>query len=452
MRASEIIPAHNEVWFLPLGGTGEIGMNMNLYGYMGQWLMVDCGVMFDKSRLQADGNSRVVSADPDFIASQRQRLAGLVITHAHEDHVGAVPYLWLQLQCPVYTTPFTAEVLRRKLVEAGLIDKVPLIEVDVHAPLQIGNFEVSWLALTHSIPEPYALLLRAGKTSILHTADWKIDHDPVLGKPFDASLFQALAGRNITAMVCDSTNALVPGHSISEGQCYAGLLALIRQAKGRVIVACFGSNVARVLTLARIAERTGRYMAMYGRSMRNMVGIARRTGYWPADVRIADGRHLGYLPRHEVLGVATGSQGESRAALKRMAMGTFKDLELEAGDTVIFSAKVIPGNEEAVTKLIKRLRERQVTVIEAADAELPIHASGHPGQDELKQLYQWVQPRAAIPVHGTAEHIAANARIAREVGVPSQLIGENGDLYLLAPQIGIKRKAVKVARMDHDRG
>ena len=448
---ANLTPGPKDVWFLPLGGTGEIGMNMNLYGHNGQWLMVDCGVMFDKANLQADGSNSVVSADPHFIALRRQRLVGLVITHAHEDHVGAVPYLWRELQCPVYTTPFTAEILRRKLSEFGLIDSVPIIVVDSGDRQQIGHFEIEWLAITHSLPEPHALLLGAGNTQIFHTADWKLDPDPVLGKPFDAKPFQQLASRKVTAMVCDSTNAVVPGHSISEGQCFTGLMDLVRQAQGRVIVACFGSNVARLITLARIADRTGRYMALYGRSLRNMVSAARRTDHWPTDARVADGRHLGYLPRDEVLGVATGSQGEPRAALKRMAMGNFRDLELDPGDTVIFSSKVIPGNEEAVASLIEQLRQREVTVIEAADAELPIHASGHPCQDELKQLYGWVQPKVAIPVHGTPVHINANAAIARQIGIPTQILGENGDLYRLAPQVGIQRKAVKVGRLVHDR-
>ncbi|MDJ0834603.1 MAG: ribonuclease J [Gammaproteobacteria bacterium] len=448
---SDLTPGSKDVWFLPLGGTGEIGMNMNLYGHHGQWLMVDCGVMFDKTNLQADGSNSVVSADPHFIAMRRQRLVGMVITHAHEDHVGAVPYLWRELKCPVYTTPFTAEILRRKLAEFDLLDSVPIIEVASGDRQQIGHFEIEWLAITHSLPEPHALLLSAGDTRIFHTADWKLDPDPVLGQAFDARPFQQLASRKVNAMVCDSTNAVVPGHSISEGQCFDGLLHLVRQAKGRVIVACFGSNVARLITLARIADHTGRYMALYGRSLRNMVSAARRTNHWPSDARVADGRHLGYLPRAEVLGVATGSQGEARAALKRMAMGDFRDLDLDPGDTVIFSSKVIPGNEDAVASLIAQLRQREVTVIEAADSELPIHASGHPCQDELRQLYGWVQPQVAIPVHGTPDHIDANAAIAREVGVTKQILGQNGDLFRLAPQVGIKRKAVKVGRLLHDR-
>ncbi len=448
---ADLTPGPSDFWFLPLGGTGEIGMNLNLYGHHGQWLMVDCGVMFDKEHPQADGNSSVVSADPHFIALRRQRLVGLVITHAHEDHVGAVPYLWRELKCPVYTTPFTAEILRRKLVEFDLLDEVPIIEVETGERHQVGQFEIEWLAITHSLPEPHALVLRAGKSTVFHTADWKLDPDPILGKAFDPQPFKRLADENITAMVCDSTNAVVPGHSVSEGHCFDGLLALVKRCEGRVIVGCFGSNVARLITLARIAERTGRYMALYGRSLRNMVSAARRTGHWPDNLKVADGRHLGYLPRHEVLAVATGSQGEPKAALKRMAMDSYRDLELDQGDTVIFSAKVIPGNEEAVSSLISQLRAREVTVIEAADSEIPIHASGHPCQEELKQLYGWVKPRIAIPVHGTPEHINANASIARELGIGKQLCGVNGDLYRLAPQVSIKRKAVKVGRLTHER-
>ncbi len=270
-------------------------MNMNLYGHHGQWLMVDCGVMFDRSRLQPDGSNSVVSADPNFIASRRQRLVGLVITHAHEDHVGAVPYLWKELQCPVYTTPFAAEILRRKLSETDLVDRVPIIEVTSGDRRQIGHFEVEWLAITHSLPEPHALLLRAGSTRIFHTADWKIDPQPVLGSAFDGQAFRGLANKKVTAMICDSTNAVVPGHSVSEGQCFEGLLSLIRPAEGRVIVACFGSNVARLITLSRIAVQTGRYMALYGRSLLNMVSAARRTDHWPSEARVADGRLWGHV-------------------------------------------------------------------------------------------------------------------------------------------------------------
>ena len=448
---SDLTPGPKDFWFLPLGGTGEIGMNMNLYGHNGQWLMVDCGVMFDKTRLQADGSNSVVSADPHFISLRRQRLVGLVITHAHEDHVGAVPYLWKELQCPVYTTAFTAEILRRKLAEAGLQEHVPIIEVDTGDLLKIGHFEIEWLAITHSLPEPHALLIRAAGSTVFHTADWKIDFDPVLGHEFQPQIFKQLATRKIRAMVCDSTNAVVPGHSISEGDCFSGLLELTRQAEGRVIVACFGSNVARLITLSRIAGQTGRYMALYGRSLRNMVGAARKTGHWPDNAKVADGRHLGYLPRHEVLGVATGSQGEAAAALRKMALGTFRDLELEPGDTVIFSSKVIPGNETAVASLVSMLRQKDIRVIESADTETPIHASGHPCQDELTQLYDWVKPKVSIPVHGTPEHINANAAIARKVGITTQLCGENGDLYRLAPTVGMKRKAVKTGRLFHDR-
>jgi len=427
-------------------------MNLNLYGHNNQWLMVDCGVMFDKSRPRADGSNSIVSADPGFIAARRNQLVGLVITHAHEDHIGAVPYLWKELRCPVYTTPFTAEVLRRKLSETDLREQVRIIEVGPGDQIQIGHFEVRWLTITHSLPEPHALLISAGGTKVFHTADWKIDRNPVLGSPFDDRAFQTLAKENITAMVCDSTNATVPGHSVSEGQCFEGLLQLVRHAQGRVIVTCFGSNVARLITLCLIAAKTGRYAALYGRSLRNMVSAARRTGHWPDEAQIADGRHLGYLPRNEVLGVATGSQGEYRAALKRMASGSFRDLELEPGDTVIFSSKVIPGNEKDIAALVDQLRQRQVVVIEASDRQdPPIHASGHPCQEELKRMYQWVKPQIAIPVHGTADHISANAVIAKEAGIGQQLCGQNGDLFKLAPQPSIKRKAVSVGRICHDR-
>jgi ribonuclease J len=248
-------------------------------------------------------------------------------------------------------------------------------------------------------------------------------------------------------MVCDSTNALKPGFSVSENQCEIGLYHYVNTAPKRVIVSCFGSNIARLITLARVAARTGRYMALYGRSLKNMVAVAKRTGYWPDDCKIIDHRHTGYLPKHEVLAVATGSQGEPRAALSRMAKQDHPQVDLEAGDRVIFSTIVIPGNEEAVQNLVLRLEAMYVEVIQADDVDMPIHASGHPNEEELKLMYHWVQPKMAIPTHGEAEHLARHAQIAKEMGVSSQLVGRNGDLYQIAPQAMLKRGAVKAKRI-----
>ncbi|WP_189406912.1 ribonuclease J [Alteromonas halophila] len=431
-------------------------MNMNLYGHDGCWLMVDCGVSFDEPltpayRQPAETSSAhrysVVAASPDFIAQQKEHLCGMIITHAHEDHIGAVPYLWQRLRCPVYTTPFTAEVLRRKLVQKGLINKVPVIEISPGDSCQIGAFSVTWLAITHSIPEPNALLVKTPVGNVLHTADWKIDASPVTGKPFDAQLYRSLGEANILALVGDSTNATRPGFSVSERNCFDGLLSTIRSKQGRVVVTCFGSNIARLISLARIAQKTGRYMALYGRSLQNMVSIARQQGYWPNELTLVEPSHIGYLPAGEVLAVVTGSQGESRAALARIAHDTHPQLTLDKGDCVIFSSIIIPGNEADVEKLVKALSARNIEVIQSEDSALPLHASGHPCAEELKLMYQWVKPEIAIPVHGEPEHLQAHALIARETGVVKHYVGLNGDLYRLAPQPSIKRNTVITGRV-----
>ncbi|MEE2762746.1 MAG: ribonuclease J [Pseudomonadota bacterium] len=451
-------PDHTDLWFLPLGGTGEIGMNLNLYGHDGDWLMVDCGVTFPKpGRISADGavhhrgEPPVQMADPAFIADRRDRLAGLIITHAHEDHIGAVPYLWPLLQCPVYTSRFTAEILRRKLAEFDLLHRVPIIVVDTGERRQIGAFNVEWLALTHSIPDPNALMIRTGIGNIFHSGDWKLDDQPLVGHGYSPKTFTDLAEEGVDAMVCDSTNATVAGHSISEAALHAGLLAAVQSATGRVVVTCFGSNIARLHTLGLIARATGRYMGLLGRSLINMSAAARAAGIWDSADRLINPGHLGYLPRHEVLAVATGSQGEPRTALRRLALGNHPDFELEAGDTVIFSARAIPGNEEAIDALIARLRALGVTVITAEDSPVPIHASGHPARDELEVMYQWVRPRVAIPVHGEAEHMDAHAEIARRTGVGKTLVGRNGDLFMIRPVPGMRRQVVETGRLGWDR-
>ncbi|WP_231908825.1 ribonuclease J [Marinomonas sp. TW1] len=423
-------------------------MNMNLYGHDGQWLMVDCGVSFNEPLLSQDAlTSEVVSADPSFISEQKERLAGMVITHAHEDHVGAVPYLWRRFKCPVYTTRFTAEVLRRKLAQAGLEQDVPIIIVEDSESKRIGSFQVTWLALTHSMPDAFSVTIDTPAGRVFHTGDWKIDKQPVVGEGFVASRFSALAKQNVLAMVCDSTNALQAGHSLSESDCYQGLLAAIKEEKNRVVVGCFSSNLARLVSLGRVAQETGRYLALIGRSLLNMVSIARATGHWPEDLPLIDAAHIGYLPREEVLAVATGSQGEPRATLNRLAANNCFDLTLEAGDLVLFSAMMIPGNENDIMRLVSQFKGQKIRTLQQQDTDLPIHVSGHPYQDELRQLYSWVQPEIAIPVHGEAAHLAANAEVAKASHVPRQLVGKNGDLYQLAPNVTVIRQAVKTGRI-----
>jgi ribonuclease J len=424
-------------------------MNMNLYGHDGQWLMVDCGVSFEKKEGDSAGirGNDVFSAEPSFIAKQRDRLAGIVITHAHEDHVGAVAHLWPRLKAPVFTTPFTAEVLRRKLAQANLLDQVELNVVPLGATKQIGHFQVSWFHITHSLPEPQALIVSTLAGNVFHTADWKLDPNPLVGRPFDKKKIQALAKENINAIVCDSTNALVEGWSESEANLHEGLQKIVSKAKGRVVVACFGSNVARLQTLAKIAQETQRQFGVLGRSLTNMISIAKTTHYWPEALKVVQSNHLGYLPPDSVLAVATGSQGEPRTALSRLASDNLFDMDLDKGDTVIFSSKVIPGNESAVKALIAKLKIKGVEVIEAKDSEAPIHASGHPHEDELRSMYNWVQPQLAIPVHGEMEHMQRNAEIAKQSHVPRQLTGTNGDLFIIAPQPKLKKGAAATGQI-----
>ncbi|GAB4288354.1 MAG: ribonuclease J [Methylophaga sp.] len=445
-------PDAEDFWFLPLGGTGEIGMNLNLYGHDGRWLMVDCGLTFE-TPTDVDGEpleghrAEIQMADPQFIADRKDRLDGLIITHAHEDHIGAVPYLWSRFQCPVFTTAYTAEILNRKLKEFGLNDKVPVTIVEPNAELDIGVFQVRWIRLTHSIPEPFALLVTTPVGKVFHTADWKLDSDPVVGESYQPEDFKRLAEQGIDAMVCDSTNADIPGWSASEASLYRGLKHHIEQARGRVVVTCFGSNIARLRTIADIAKETGRHLGLLGRSLINTYTAARKTGFWNDIETFVDPHHLGYLPRQTVLLVATGSQGEPRTALNRLSHNNFRDMQLEPGDLVIFSSKVIPGNEVAIETLIERLKAMQIDVVTVDNSRLPIHASGHPAQDELKAMYQWVKPACAIPVHGEVRHMRANARIAKSVGVPEQLEGLNGDLFYIAPVRGVRRRAVSTGRL-----
>ncbi len=427
------------MWFLPLGGTGEIGMNMNLYGHAGKWLMVDCGVTFNSPlspQYQPDSpnaNAEVLAADPAFISQQCENLCGIVITHAHEDHIGALPHLWQRFNCPVYTTAFSAEVLRRKLAGNALLDAMPIIEVASGATINIGPFCLHWLAITHSIPEPHALVIKTAAGNVFHTADWKIDAQPITGRAFKPAVFKRLAQQNITAMVCDSTNALRDGFSISETECATALHQVIKAATGRVVVSGFSSNVGRLISLARIAVKTGRYLALLGRSLDNMVGAARATGYWPAELTVVDASHIGYLPKHEVLVVATGSQGEPKAALSRLAADSHPLLLLEQDDLVIFSSIIIPGNEMLIGRLVEQFQARQIKTLQRHETALPIHVSGHPNRGELDLLYRWVQPDIAVPTHGEDVHLKANANIARAAGVLQQLTGLNGDLFELAP-------------------
>ena len=413
--------------FLPLGGTGEIGMNLNLYRCDGKWLAIDCGIGFGGA---AHPEVDVMMPDPAFIAGRRDQLLGLIITHAHEDHIGAVAWLWPQLRCPVYATPFAAAVLRRKLAEVGLVNQVKVHVIQPGGEIDLKPFAIRLIRMSHSIPEAQALAIDTPYGSVLHTGDWKLDPTPLLGPPSDEAALAELAKKPILAMICDSTNAMVEGHSGSEKDVAQVMTALIRDLRGRVAVTCFASNVARMESIAKAALAAGRSPAICGRSLRNIDAAARECGYLrglPPFLREDD---IDGLPDDNVLILITGSQGETRSALARVAMDTHPRVALGEGDHVIFSSRVSPGNERAIGLVQDNLVRRGVNVL--TDDDHAVHVSGHPARDELRRLYRLVKPKFSVPVHGEWRHLTAHAALAEEEGVRAILM-EDGDILNLAP-------------------
>src|SRR3984957_9181419 len=411
------------LYFLPLGGSGEIGMNLNLYGYRGQWLMLDCGITFGE---EEHAGVDVIMPDPAFIVERKDRLLGIVATHAHEDHIGAIPYLWPQLQCPIWATPFTASLLRAKLSEAGLLGQVKLTVVPMSGRFSIGPFDLELVTLTHSIPEPNAVAIRTPVGTVLHTGDWKFDPEPLIGDVTDEAALIRVGDEGVMAMVGDSTNALKEGTSGSEAELREALTELIGRYRGRVAVACFASNVARLQTIANAAQAHGRDVALIGRSLWRIDKAARENGYLAGVPRFLTEEEAGYVPTDRILLICTGSQGEPRAALSRIAQENHAHIVLEEDDVVIFSSRIIPGNEKAIGRLQNALSRLGVEVITEQDHF--VHVSGHPARAELVRMYQMVRPQVAIPVHGEARHLAAHAGLALECQVSDALIIENGDV------------------------
>jgi len=413
--------------FLPLGGTGEIGMNLNLYRCDGRWLAVDCGIGFGNAQYP---EAEVMVADPAFIAERRDKLVGLVITHAHEDHIGAVAWLWPLLRCPVFATPFAAVVLRRKLGEVGLLDSVDLTVVAPGGAFALPPFSLRYLRVTHSIPEAQSLAIETPYGIVLHTGDWKLDPHPLVGPVTDEAALSALGDRGVLAMVCDSTNAMVEGHSGSEQDVRQSLGALIRSLSGRVAVTCFASNVARVESIALAAQDANRSVALVGRSLRNLDAAARECGYLRDVPPFLGEDDVDDVSDENLLLLVTGSQGEPRSALARIAMDTHPRVALGEGDTVVFSSRMIPGNERAIGVVQDNLVRRGVRLM--TDMDHLVHVSGHPARDELRRLYRLVRPRYAVPVHGEWRHLTAHAELAREAGA-RPIVLEDGDILSLAP-------------------
>jgi ribonuclease J len=420
--------AEDELIFLPLGGSGEIGMNMNLYGFAGQWLLVDLGITF------ADGEQPgidVITPDPTYIAERRDDLAGLIITHAHEDHLGAVAHLWPRLRCPVWATPFAAALLRNKLEEAGLLREVPLHIIEPGERLDIGPFGIEFIPLTHSTLEMNALAIRTKAGLVLHTGDWKLDPDPLVGPKSDEAALRRLGDEGVMAMIGDSTNALNDGTSGSEAEVRDTLMEICANRTGRIAVATFASNVARIDTVAKVAAAHGRHLVLAGRSLWRIVAAAKECGYLDDLAPPLKDDEGGYLPPDKVMFLCTGCQGESRAALARIAAGAHRHVVFERGDLVIFSSRVIPGNEMAINRVQNRLLWNGVEVI--GEHQRGVHVSGHPCRDELAEMYRLVRPKIAVPVHGEYKHMLAHAELARSMQVPEAKVIENGQALRLSP-------------------
>jgi ribonuclease J len=424
--------AENEFVFLPLGGSNEIGMNLNAYGYgpegRRKWIVVDIGVTF-ASEEHIPG-VEIILPDPQFLESVKDDILAIVLTHAHEDHIGAIGWLWPRLKVPVYATPFTAHLVRDKLRERGIERDVPLHEVPLKHGFQLGPFWIEYLTITHSIAEPNGLAISTKLGTVVHTGDWKIDPDPRIGETTDVERLRALGDEGVLAMVCDSTNVFSPGESGSEAGVAQALREVIAEQTGKVAVACFASNVARLLSVCEAAAAAGRSVCLVGRSMLRITGAARAVGLL-GSVTFVEPEQAGYIPDGSILYLCTGSQGEPKAALSRIAEGSHQHVTLGAGDTVLFSSREIPGNEREIYDLQNRLITRGVKVITAR--ERPIHVSGHPCRDELAAMYSWVRPQAAIPTHGERRHILEHAAYARQLQVPHAYAPQNGEVIRLAP-------------------
>ncbi|MEQ1648918.1 MAG: ribonuclease J [Hyphomicrobiaceae bacterium] len=441
----------SELVLCALGGLGEIGMNCYLYGSgpknAREWMMVDIGITFPEGEFEPGVD--VILPDLRFIEDEHVNLKGIVLTHAHEDHFGALIELWPRLKVPVYATPFTAALIRAKLAEQGNKVRIPIREIPVQGKFEVGPFNLEFISMAHSIPEPQALVIRTADGTVLHTGDWKIDATPYgTGTDTDAARISALGIEGVSALICDSTNALREGRSPSESDVAASLIEVIGKCSGAVGVTIFSSNVARIQAIWEAARAQGRVLVVAGRAMHRMISVAMETGHLPPDFKYVDQNQFSQLSPSKALVLCTGSQGESRAAVARIAAGEHPQIKFGQGDTLIFSSRTIPGNERPVGRIQNRLVERGVKLI--TDTDALVHVTGHPRRDELKEMYAWVKPQLAIPMHGEARHLAAHAELARKAGVPKVMIVRNGDIVRLAPGEGKVIDEAPVGRMYRD--
>nr|WP_298102082.1 ribonuclease J [uncultured Shinella sp.] len=422
----------DELVFLPLGGVGEIGMNLALYGYgpktNRQWIMVDCGVTFPGPDLPGVD---LVLPDIRFLAEQRKNLKGIIITHAHEDHYGALNDLWPGLKVPVYASPFTAGMLEAKRDYEKSRVEIPVTIFKQGDRINVGPFEIEAIGVNHSIPEPMSLAIKTPLGTVIHTGDWKIDLDPSLGPLTDETRFRKLGDEGVLALICDSTNAVRDGVSPSEREVSESLTKIIEAAEGRVGITTLSSNVGRIRSIAQAAEAAGREVLLLGSSMKRVTNVARDIGLMEGLKPFIEEDEFGYIPRDKVVVILTGSQGEPRAALAKIARDEMRNVAFTDGDTIIFSSRAIPGNEKAINDIKNGLIEQGINVV--TDAEALVHVSGHPRRHELQQMYGWTRPKMVVPVHGEAAHLTAHAELAEQSGIADVPRVRNGDVLKLAP-------------------
>jgi ribonuclease J len=427
-----MVKGGQELVYCSLGGAGEIGMNLNLFGYGKpgeyKWIIVDIGVTFSDDNIPG---IEVILPNPEFIVDQKENLLGIVLTHAHEDHVGAIAHLWPMLECPIYATPFTAAIVREKFKELKINIGSHLKIVKLGGNVKLEHFDIDYVTLTHSILEPNGLAITTPEGVVLHTADWKIDDDPLIGEKTDVKKLTDIGKKGVLAMVCDSTNIFNLGSSGSENLVRTGLFTVLEKMKNRIVITSFASNVARMETVFKVAEKVGRQVCLVGRSMNRIYQLARQCNYLQ-DIKVPiDVRDSKKIPKNKIVFLCTGSQGEQRAALARIANGTHPDLQLEKDDNVIFSSRIIPGNEKRLFKIFNDFSKNDINVL--SEENSMIHVSGHPAREDLKKMYNWIKPIILIPVHGEQRHMAEHINFAKEMGVKFPIKVSNGEIIRLSP-------------------
>lgn len=420
----------NGFYFIPLGGSEEFGVNFNLYACDGKWMIFDCGIGFADHRMPGVD---ILLPDPKFIEPYKENLLGLVVTHAHEDHIGAVPYLWSRLRCPVYCTKFTAAVMRAKFNEFPSCKDAVIIEIEAGKDIDLGPFHLSFIRVAHSIPQAVSTVIETSYGRVVHSGDWNLDPAPVIDLPTDEAAFRAAGNKGILAYIGDSTNAPNPGRSRSETDVEQGLIATFKDAPSRVLVTIFASNIGRVQSICRAAEAAGRSVCLLGRSLHRMVSCARDCGYLRDIQEFVSPEDSMSIPADKILFIVTGSQGEAQAALSRIARGEWREIKLGKGDTAVFSSKAIPGNEKEINTVKNYLSASGVRIIDTSTSPHLIHVSGHPYRDDIVEIFDWLKPQLVIPVHGERVMLEAQAQIARDCGVPYTIIPNNGSVIRLAP-------------------